>query len=337
MKKLELFHGTMSMIQYEEIHTSLPCLTEFQVSYCHFTEPFPSGTILPASSMTTLRLMLSSPSNQYLLDWPRYISRKYLNLKHLEYDMNCENGQLNEIELDALYGIGYPLMLQQVGSQLHTFHIRVTDLNLDIFKVLDRFGCRIKELCLYGPSEKALTTLGGSNLVKYIETFAIYKFPGLADPSLFTKMASLKSVLMLFNGTVPEDLELEFDVPEQEGGEHVEISLNDVLQAKTLESLVIQGAYINYSHDPEQQFHIKDLYLDDNGTTFNIEELVADCLPDLTILRLDVAIQPGVQYSFPNHHFSEVTFFGNFMYRDVAIETLGDKRTRFFSPKNSKS
>ncbi|KAI8879151.1 hypothetical protein K501DRAFT_303952, partial [Backusella circina FSU 941] len=246
--------------------------------------------------------------------------------------------RLSTSNLKLLLEQGYPYVLQRLGPQLKTFELAYADEDDAVFKKLDHFRCRIKDLELHGINQASPYALSESNQSNYVETLSLYKVKPFQFGWL-KRMRSLRSLKLYYN-----DLRDSFasNDSEEENDYYMEpINLSKLLQLcpNHVESVSIFSSSITYDTSIDKQFDIKELWLHNvDIRPVNFDLFITKCFPNLHILKLDFTIaEKDASLYFPNHHFSVLGFRLGFYEFDFAITTLNNNKTHFFSKGNRES
>jgi hypothetical protein len=333
LKNLTLLHALVTMDDCDVIHCKLPSLQSLKLFECDLMEGAAPADTLPGSKITTLHIKFNHFQQQHAIDWPKYISRKYPNLEHFKYSI--DTFRLSTSNLKQLLEQGYPHVLQKLGPQLKSFELVYAEQDGAIFKKLDHFQCRIKDLELHGINQASPYALSESNQSKYVETLSLYRVKPLQFGWL-KRMKSLRSLKLYYN-----DIRDVFasDDSEEENDYYMEsIHLSKLLQLcpKRVDSVAIFSSSVTFDTNTDSQFQIKELWLRNvDIRSLNFDRFITKCFPNLHVLKLDFTItEKDASLSFPNHHFSVLGFRLGFYEFDFAITTLNNNKTHFFSKRS---
>jgi hypothetical protein len=251
---------------------------------------------------------------------------KYANLEHLIF--NCGDHSINVDSIDRLNTSSYAVLLKHIGSRLKSMELNCVQDSSTLFKMLDYYECRINNIGLYNVGDIDLCEISRLKLFSYIKGFSLCGVNTLTTMP-FKTMESLIS------------LKLQFEASDDYYAQMPIISLNKIFKSlsKTVETLTIAATNVYiYTGETDQQFSIKQLTLDGIRLSLNEAYYIANCFPDLHILKINLIYHEmlGLPLLFPNHQFTLLDLNFHCSEYHIALITMNDGQTQLFHLKHAR-
>ncbi|KAI8880322.1 hypothetical protein K501DRAFT_302273 [Backusella circina FSU 941] len=304
LEYLEIWNQLVTPKHCEILHTNIPSLKSFSL-HCieHGGKDIVHENIEPLSSITNLLLQVSISKSKNISIWFRYIDKKYPNLQHFHFGNSY-----------STHGYEPEVLRQDWSSHLTSLDLTFIYFSSSLFHLLDRSGCKIKNLKLRGTTMELINALVRSKQRRYVEMLNI----GMEYACSFEWLRKLKKL---------RDLSLGMD-------SQYRAKASSIFQfcPKTVESVDIKEYQVKFDIEAmPKSLSIKNLVLDHNNKDLRMVSFIADCFPYLESLSIRKIFNGSEIYEFPNHHFSYLNLdtygFSGF---NLAITTLNDNVTRLY-------
>ncbi|KAI8885292.1 hypothetical protein K501DRAFT_284373 [Backusella circina FSU 941] len=330
LKRLSLERSYINIAQLEMLHKNLPSLEHIGVHLEYFDDPIPVPTdITPAVSITDLFVQMESVFEEDQTSWLLYVSKKYPNLKkyHIEFESSCFDDEDMET-FDNVYSVAYIPFLKSLGPQLESIHLPGAEYNnYKIFQKMDEYGCQIKDVVLFSDKDNTWrSALTQSNQAKYIENLTVYH----VGPCSFDWLKSME---------VLKSLSINFRSDDFKGDNEININMLLKSCSKTVKSVKFNYGNYCFDGDFDDSFQLEEMHLDSGRATSNVDQFIANCLPNLHILSLNGSIQSKAKLILPNHHFSYVRLYpyDEAHHGHFALKTIKDSKSYLYRTKNKKA
>jgi hypothetical protein len=308
LENLELWSQFITPNHCETVHSniqSLKCLSLRCIE--HGGDDTNFGNIQPSPSITKLYLQVSIVEPIDISKWFCYIDEKYPNLQHFHFGNSR-----------PVYRHGPEVLRQHWNSQLTSLDLAFGHFDSSLFHILDKSGCKVKNLKLAGGTFEIVDALIRSNQCYYIKVLDI-------DMKYVFSHAWLEKLKKL------EALSLKTD--------SLDIAkASDIFQCcpDTVESVDIRGYQVEIDSEvTNQRFPIKELSIDHAKKDSQMVAFIENCFPYLKSLSIRKVLDGSEIYQFPNHHFSklDIGFHGLFGF-NLSVTTLNDNITRYYNISN---
>jgi hypothetical protein len=333
LKNLTIESSPIAMETCETIHSNIPSLQTLVLADVGLIPGEVPQQIQSALLLTRLELWTYDRDFDGKQNWLQYISRKYTNLKHFNYNID---GDSYSREMKNVYTAEFPPLLQRIGPQLESLKLNPgLDRGYQAIQTLGTLDCRIKNIdfCLFEDMD-GINALAQTSLFKHIENLSLTRVDVDVELGRLREMTSLKTLKILFEELDPMDLFNEQETEEMETfTDEITLNMNQLFRylPTSTESITIVQLYADFGIDQEgETFDIKELEFQGITTRGGrIDQFVSKHFPNLQSLSLHDCFEENGSIMLPNHDLSCLQVVKSFT--DLNVRLVTKDETRFFS------
>ncbi|KAI8881858.1 hypothetical protein K501DRAFT_274212 [Backusella circina FSU 941] len=314
----------ISILDIEELHSTLPMLVNFVLQLNHLSNDELPVHIQPIPLVKSVGIVYTG--NSYIsnrLSWFKYLSQKYIKISEIQYqeqsilDSFGRNGVMITSEIEQRFG----LFIQQLGPKSKKLDLKAQAVPLSLFSMMDQTGIQCSSLSIESEELVYLVIpFIKSDQIHHIQKLQLGKLNTVHLPWL-SNLSDLKELSLHFN--VNDDLS-------------ADIQFILYLCPQSLESLELRHIRLTSINQPYKVYPLRCLRIFNSELDRGVDLYLGQSLPKLCSLSLMYCILHDKRLALPKISLSnfKIGLDGEQHWLNIVIYTSKDRKKRMYMAKD---